>query len=739
MRRWGLAFVVAVGAIVSACNAAETPPSISPPPEPPRKQWAGALSPYLLKDLREFAARSGVDGRLGFAVYSVKHRRFEAEWNDTGYLVPASVLKLVVTAAALDTFPVNAYPSTTLEVSGRVRGRTLRGTLRAIGGGDPNISDRFYPDAIIPLLDWADSLKALGVDTVRGRVLAVDTFFTGPRRPAAWAARHFNTWYGAEVSALSFNDNAYEVVVEPGANAGDPPRVRIVPEVGHVAVINNARTVAGAGNGVSVTQRADEPTVIVTGSVGARGGARRWLLPVRNPPGFFRRGLLAALRERGIVVIEENAAAGPVLRSWSLVTAPMVSMVDEINQRSQNLHAELLLRHLGKYTLGDGSSRGGVAAEKRFLAKMGLDSAAFDLRDASGLSHLNRVRTRELALLLGRMARHRYASDYIGSLAQPGLDGATGKRLRDYAEAGLVRYKTGSLSGVAGLSGYVFAADGDTLAAVFLLNGYSVAAIQASALLDSLLMRTALFYNKERPALAEAHRLLSRPDAPAGFTARLRHFSREMRGTPYFLGPTGESRHGDADPLPLLDFSRVDCVTYMEAVLALSLSKRPSDLLPSLLPIRYHGDTIRYDARKHYFVAEWILGSPERFKPLALPGDTIIRKTLARSALLAAKGLQGSDLDAEIRYLPYEKALALASNWKLGNGFWGVSFLTDRPGLDGTHTGFVDVNGGKPVLRHASQLRKEVTEQDFREYLESRKGKCSGILLFEFVPPSAGG
>src|SRR5690606_27024307 len=109
-------------------------------------------------------------------------------------LVPASTLKLLVTAAALDALADDASPRTVLEVAGELSGRTLRGELRLIGGGDPNISDRFYADALVPLRAWADSLKALGIDTVRGRVVALDTFFSGPRKPKAWAERHFNAW-----------------------------------------------------------------------------------------------------------------------------------------------------------------------------------------------------------------------------------------------------------------------------------------------------------------------------------------------------------------------------------------------------------------------------------------------------------------------------------------------------------------------------------------------------------------
>lgn len=706
----------------------------------PARPSTGITSPVLVQELRDLHARSGVGGELAISIRSIRHQRFEAGWNDSLPFVPASTLKLVVTAAALDAIPDDA-PHTTLEVAGSLHGRTLHGELRLHGGGDPNISDRFYKDGVTPLLDWADSLRALGIDTVRGRVTASDAYFAGPRRPAAWHARHFEAWYGAEVSALSFNDNAYEITAGPGARAGDAPRIVLSPDVGHVRVLNQARTVNGARNRLTVTQRADEPVAIVTGTVGARAAPRTWLLPVRDPAGFFRAAFLAALRERGIVVVDAPVSGTlPILHVLRFSAAPLASLVDEVNQRSQNLHAELLLRHLGRAVSGEGSAEAGLAAERAFLARLGLDTSAFDLHDASGLSSRNRVQARALALLLDRMTRHPQRAEYLASLALPGVDGATGKRLRDYAGSGLVRYKTGTLNGVAALAGYAFAADGDTLAMVMLLNGYPGGGAAASDLLDTLFMHGALWFNKERPTLAEAHRLLTQTGAPpfGDHAARLRHFSMALRGRPYFLGPTGEGRFADADPLPLADLARMDCVTYMENVIALSRARTAADFLPALLPVRYHGDTVRYAARNHYFPSEWVRNNPRDFRVLEIPGDTVHAKTMHRKALLAGKGIDGEDLEVTLRYVPYERALELARDWTLGPRFLGVAFMTARDGLDATHTGFVDATDGRPVLRHASQLQGQVTDQDFAEYLESRRGRCSGVLFFEFLDPAAG-
>jgi hypothetical protein len=88
--------------------------------------------------------------------------------------------------------------------------------------------------------------------------------------------------------------------------------------------------------------------------------------------------------------------------------------------------------------------------------------------------------------------------------------------------------------------------------------------------------------------------------------------------------------------------------------------------------------------------------------------------------------------------MPYDKALQMMTNWTHGERFLGVAFVTDIPGLDVTHTGFLLADGkNPPMLRHASQLKEKVVTMPFREYLESRKGKCAGVLFFEFLNPPA--
>ncbi|MDB5105198.1 MAG: dacB [Fibrobacteres bacterium] len=706
---------------------------------PEARRYITAPSPFLKKDLEEVYKRSRVRGRLGFSVYSTRYGRIEASLNDTDWFTPASCLKLVVTAAALDTFPLNFFPATLMDVFGTVSNRTLTGRVRISGEGDPNVSDRFFPDALSPLEPFMDSLKALGIDTIRGMVDVTDTFFTGPHRPEAWKQHHFNTWYGAEVSALSYNDNTFTLNVLPGAKPGAPAVAMIKPDVGYVRIINKAKTVAGGKRRIVPAQNPDSTVITLSGVIGNKAPGFQMILPVRNPTAYFRASFLKSMASHGIVMKPDTVLkTAPHVKSFRLTTAPLIDVVEEINQRSQNLHAELTLRQLGKFVKGDGSSGGGIRAEKEFLHRQGLDTNDFKLYDGCGLSQNNRIKPRSMAALLAKMAKHRYVKDYIGSLASPGLDGATGKRMRPYMQTNLLRYKTGSISGVQGLCGYAFGIDGDTLAAALFINEFRGSPESAQRLMDSLLVHVALFYNKERPALIEAHKLLGRPDAPAAYLDRLKYFSGALEERPYFLGPTGEGRFGRIEATPLVDLDRFDCVTYIESSMALALSRKTRDVMPRILALRYRSDTLDYPTRNHYFVEDWLKNNASLVRVVRFPGDSLMKKPIDKIKFFSSKQLPAPAANpvAEIAFMPYAKAVEMMSNWTFGEKFLGVAFVTDIAGLDVTHTGFLVADGkNPPLLRNASQLLHKVADMPFKEYLEGRKGKCAGVLFFEFLPP----
>jgi Protein of unknown function (DUF1460) len=189
-----------------------------------------------------------------------------------------------------------------------------------------------------------------------------------------------------------------------------------------------------------------------------------------------------------------------------------------------------------------------------------------------------------------------------------------------------------------------------------------------------------------------------------------------------------------------MDLSRFDCVTYIESAMALALSKETRDVLPHLISIRYNSDSIDFTTRNHFFVQDWLRHNANRVRTIRFPGDTLIHKPIDKIKFFKSKQLPAPLLNpiCDIAYMPYAKAVDMMSHWTHGEKFLGVAFVTDIAGLDVTHTGFLLADGkGAPQFRNASQLKGKVNTMPFKEYLDLRKGKCSGVLFFEFLPPSS--
>ena len=222
----------------------------------------------------------------------------------------------------------------------------------------------------------------------------------------------------------------------------------------------------------------------------------------------------------------------------------------------------------------------------------------------------------------------------------------------------------------------------------------------------------------------------------AGLTARLEYFSRMMKGTPYRLGPMGESYLDSIESKPIVYMDSVDCVTYLEHVLAMALAPNENAIAPLLQKIRYRDGVIDYMHRKHYLLADWV-GEGKFARPMQVNGDTVVQRTMPKLALFNAKKLKYDKPDApmDIRYLPYDRAVEMVSKPYEGPLMvTGIAFVAAKDDLDATHTGFVVFRQGElPVLRHAA-FKKQVLELPLVDYLKSRgKAKLPGVTLFEFL------
>jgi D-alanyl-D-alanine carboxypeptidase/D-alanyl-D-alanine-endopeptidase (penicillin-binding protein 4) len=674
---------------------------------------------------------------FGMALRSVKMGKEIGNVNGNEWFTPASTLKTLTTATAVHLLPLDYEPKTEITVLGDINAkkRTLVGSLKIRGEGDPNISARYYDDPFYILNNMADSIRAMGIDTIVGQINLDTSYYTGPWKAENWRRNFYDSWYGAEIGPLGFNDNCVTIRFWPGYFRGDTAVVSIQPDVGYVKVVNNLKTVKGSKKKWVYAIDPNKSIITLGGTIGEDVDSASMVLPIRNPIGYFRAAFLYALKDRGVVFKEDaTIASNTELHKFSFSSAPLLSILDEINQRSQNFHAETLLRNLGAQISGEGSVEGGRKAERKFLLDLGLNPTDFDVWDGSGLSPENKVKPSSVAKMLAKMARHPNGEYYINSFASPGV-GSGAKRMTNLEAPWLTRFKTGYIAEVHALVGYIYTVDGDTLTAAMYLNGTNTNPdCKSKDVLDTLWMRLIGYTNNNYKSLLKMKTLWLDAQGVSGLSKRLDYFSKMLMGTPYKLGPMGEGHLDPIEDKPLVYLDSVDCVTYLEHVVALAMAKSEKSLYRQLQRLRYKGSKISFLTRKHYLLDDWV-GEGKYAKVIPMEGEVSVTRTMPKKEFFASHKVKytGKETPLKVRYMPLDKAIEMAKKtYKGAMKVLGVGIVGTSDKIDLTHTGFVIFNPGqKPVLRHASSQKKQVVEVPLAEYLQTRK--VPGVTFFKFI------
>jgi D-alanyl-D-alanine carboxypeptidase/D-alanyl-D-alanine-endopeptidase (penicillin-binding protein 4) len=395
--------------------------------------------------------------------------------------IPASNLKLSVSAAVLDRFGPDHQVKTILAIDGD--------DLWLIGTGDPATGDgkiaAKHPDRAGVLEMFTSALKARGVTQIKGNLYYVDNAFDNKLVHPSWSRSFLTDWYAAPVTGLNFNDNCIDVTVWPG-NPGEPANYSVFPPNHDVVILN--KTVSAE---IGSTRPGKEPAIdreirdnvfTLTGTVTRK--TKLESKSIVDPSHFFADVLRTHLKNNGITIagklepapFELNGIAVPPKEEFIATYAtPLADIHWRINKNSQNLFAEAMCKYLGRRAAINrgrsdlpGSWENGSVEVAKFLSGLGIDTSKYNIADGSGLSRLNRITARGQTQLLQAMSVHRYHQAFGESLAIAGVDGTIGKRMDDIK--GRVFAKTGYISGVRALSGYVHTKDDRWLAFSIIYN-----------------------------------------------------------------------------------------------------------------------------------------------------------------------------------------------------------------------------------------------------------------------------
>jgi D-alanyl-D-alanine carboxypeptidase/D-alanyl-D-alanine-endopeptidase (penicillin-binding protein 4) len=417
--------------------------------------------------------------------------RVVAERNPHMPLAPASNMKLFTTGAAIDLLKPSFEVTTGVYVRGNVDATgTLNGDLRIVGRGDPTIGGRFHDgNATAVIQEWAADLKRAGIKTISGNLVFEHGYFDSDYIHPTWPVDQLTAWYEAPVAAFSMQEGCVAVRVLP-SRAGQPCVVQLDPPTSFVQVQNSCRT----GRGLPfITRHIGTNEVIVRGGVPARSGTTEVFVTIENPVHYFATVTNETLQRNGIRIQGQIVLTPRDARTdWRLVTkhsTPLNILVYVINKKSQNHYAEQVVKMIGAEMRKDGSWAGGTAEVKEWLTtKIGVPANEFYPVDGSGMSRNNRASANAFISMLRYMWKSPWREEFVSSMPYSGdPDAKFGHRLRQAPFARQVYAKTGYISGVIGLSGYVHAQSGKVYAFSFLFNRYRVGVFGVYNLQDEML------------------------------------------------------------------------------------------------------------------------------------------------------------------------------------------------------------------------------------------------------------
>ncbi|MEG4244814.1 D-alanyl-D-alanine carboxypeptidase/D-alanyl-D-alanine-endopeptidase [Microcoleus sp. MON2_D6] len=409
------------------------------------------------------------------------------------YFIPASNAKLLTTAAALQKLGADFRIKTSV-YSGE------NGSLYVAGRGDPSIAEA-------QLKSLAQQLKQRGISQVN-QLIGDDSYFQGSAVNPNWEWEDAQAGYGAPINSLIFNQNAIDLLLSPQA-LGQPLKVTFAePKLANQWQLqNNSVTVAqNESEFIEIGREFDRPIIRVSGQLKVGAEPESAYVAVVNPANNFLQYFQQALAAEGIPVKQALVASASRNLNQELATVespPLAELVRETNRVSNNLYAEVLLRLLGKVTdkmplpqtltgkmpvPQEDTGEMGLKELKTVLTQLGVNPNSYRLADGSGLSRHNLITPEALVQTLRLMANSPAASIYRQSLPIPGEKGTLKNRFNVTPNRVILQAKTGTMSGVSALSGYIEVPNYEPLVFSIIVNQSDLSTAKMRSATDEIVL-----------------------------------------------------------------------------------------------------------------------------------------------------------------------------------------------------------------------------------------------------------
>lgn len=400
-------------------------------------------------------------------------------------IIPASVLKLITSATAIEMLGEDFRFSTHIWANGELKNRKLNGDLVITAGGDPTLGSAYFNTESHKkdfLAQWVLKIKQHGIDTITGNIIVDPSIYSDRDVPQTWIWEDLGNYFGAAAQGLALYDNTFELVFKTAASPGSPAEIiDTIPFIPNLCIQNEVIASGINSDRANVFGSPFDSYRVIKGTLPQNNNAFKIKASIPDPSILLAHELKQMLSDSFITILGQPMRANVItpkpstpdsfLCIWE--SPALGDIIVQLNRESVNLFAEHLIKHIGYYVYGNGTTANGVRAIQSFWNEKGVETKNLFIADGSGLSRVNAITAKSLVEILSYMYKNSKSfNKYLSSVPITGLQGTQQYYFQQSFLKGKVHAKSGSMKRVRSFAGYMTTPKGTQIAFAIIVNNF---------------------------------------------------------------------------------------------------------------------------------------------------------------------------------------------------------------------------------------------------------------------------
>ncbi len=446
---------------------------------------------------------------ISFLAIDTKTGEVISEHNPDLSLMPASTMKIITTATALEVLGKYYTFETDLEYSGTIDtlNRVLKGNLYIRGGADPTLGSKYYnKNGHFDFIDqWISAIKKNKIDSITGMIIADASRYDYEIASPKWTWEDIGNYYGAGANGLTAFDNLYNIYFQSPSLPGKLTKIiRVEPKIPQLEILNEVVSSNSWEDNAYVFGAPYRYLHIIRGEIPKGRNEFHVKGAIPDPANYLAWYFNEELKLSGVKTSNKTITMrilklkGDTIdekrHKLDIYTSPyLLSIVNITNKNSINLFAEHLFNEIAFKLKGVGSNRVGIDAVTDFWKAKGMDTDGFYVRDGSGLTRFSAVTAKQMVFVLQYMKKSKNSKEFYESLAVSGESGTLRSVGRNTSAHGKIHAKSGSIRRVRTYVGYADTKSGRELAFAMNISNYNCTDSDARRKLTKLIISMADF------------------------------------------------------------------------------------------------------------------------------------------------------------------------------------------------------------------------------------------------------